>query len=33
LTDENKAKIEKLVNKLDKKLGSGVADLLKSFLK
>lgn len=33
LTDKNKAKIEKLINKLDKKLGSGVGDLLKNFLK
>ena len=33
LTDQNKVKIEKLINKLDKKLGSGVGDLLKSFLR
>lgn len=33
LTDQNKEKIEKLINKLDKKLGSGVGDLLKNFLK
>jgi AsmA protein len=33
LTDKNKAKIEKLINKIDKKLGSGVGDLLKKFLK
>jgi len=33
LTDENKAKIDKLINKLDKKLGSGVGNLLKNFLK
>lgn len=33
LTDKNKAKIEKLINKLDKKLGPGVGNLLKNFLK
>lgn len=33
LTDKNKAKIDKLINKLDKKLGSGVGNLLKDFLK
>ena len=33
LTDQNKAKIDKLINKIDKKLGSNVGDLLKSFLK
>ncbi|MDO9046964.1 MAG: AsmA family protein [Methylobacter sp.] len=33
LTDKNKAKVEKLIDKLDKKLGSGVGDLLKNFLK
>jgi len=33
LTDKNKAKVEKLINKIDKKLGSGVGDLLKNFLK
>ena len=33
LTEKNKAKIDKLINKLDKKLGSGVGDLLKNFLK
>ncbi|MCF7964436.1 MAG: AsmA family protein [Methylobacter tundripaludum] len=33
LTDQNKAKIEKLINKIDKKLGPGVGDLLKNFLK
>lgn len=33
LTDKNKAKIEKLIDKLDKKLGPGVGDLLKNFLK
>lgn len=33
LTDKNKAKIDKLINKLDKKLGSGVGNLLKGFLK
>ncbi|MFI3187747.1 MAG: AsmA family protein [Methylococcaceae bacterium] len=33
LTDQNKVKIEKLIDKLDKKLGSGVGDLLKSFLR
>jgi AsmA protein len=33
LTDKNKAKIEKLINKIDKKLGPGVGDLLKGFLK
>ena len=32
LTDKNKAKIEKLINKIDKKLGPGVGDLLKGFL-
>ena len=32
LTDKNKAKIEKLINKIDKKLGPGVGDLLKNFL-
>lgn len=33
LTDKNKAKVEKLINKIDKKLGPGVGDLLKNFLK
>ncbi|MDP3589256.1 MAG: AsmA family protein, partial [Methylobacter sp.] len=33
LTDQNKAKIDKLLNKLDKKLGPGLGDLLKGFLK
>ena len=33
LTDKNKAKIDKLINKIDKKLGSGVGDLLKNILK
>ncbi|MDI1230981.1 MAG: AsmA family protein [Methylobacter sp.] len=33
LTDKNKAKIDKLINKIDKKLGPGVGDLLKNFLK
>jgi len=33
LTDKNKAKVEKLINKIDKKLGSGVGDLLKNILK
>ncbi len=32
LTDKNKAKIDKLINKLDKKLGSDVGNLLKKFL-
>jgi AsmA protein len=33
LTDKNKAKIDKLINKIDKKLGPGVGNLLKGFLK
>ena len=33
LTDNNKAKIEKLINKLDKKIGPGLGNLLKNFLK
>jgi AsmA protein len=33
LTDENKVKIEKLIDKLDKKVGSGIGNLLKNFLK
>ncbi len=33
LTDKNKAKIDKLIDKLDKKLGPGVGNLLKNFLK
>jgi AsmA protein len=33
LTDENKAKIEKAINKIDIKLGSGLGNLLKKFLK
>lgn len=33
LTDKNKAKIEKLINKLDKKLGPDLGDLLKKILK
>lgn len=33
LTDKNKAKIEKLINKIDKKLGPGLGDLLKGILK
>jgi len=33
LTDKNKAKIDKLINKIDKKLGPGLGDLLKGFLK
>ena len=33
LTEKNKAKIEKLVDKIDKKLGPGLGDLLKKFLK
>ncbi len=33
LTDKNKAKIDKLINKIDKKLGPGIGDLLKNFLK
>jgi len=33
LTDKNKAKIDKLINKLDKKLGPGLGDLLKGLLK
>jgi len=32
LTDKNKAKIDKLINKLDKKLGPGLGNLLKGFL-
>jgi AsmA protein len=31
LADNNKAKIEKLMNKLDKKLGPGASDLLKKI--
>lgn len=31
LTDKNKAKIDKLLDKLDKKLGPGASDILKSF--
>lgn len=33
LMDKNKAKIEKLINKIDKKLGPGIGDLLKGFLR
>jgi AsmA protein len=33
LTDKNKAKIDKLINKLDKKVGPGLGNLLKGFLK
>jgi AsmA protein len=33
LIDKNKAKIDKLINKLDKKLGPGLGDLLKGILK
>ncbi|WP_333874281.1 AsmA family protein [Methylobacter sp.] len=33
LTDKNKAKVEKLIDKLDKKIGPGLGDLLKKFLK
>jgi AsmA protein len=33
LTDKNKAKIDKLINKIDKKLGPGLGDLLKGILK
>ena len=33
LTDKNKPKIDKLINKLDKKLGPGLGDLLKGFLR
>jgi AsmA protein len=33
LTDKNKTKIDKLINKLDKKLGPGLGDLLKGILK
>ncbi|MGZ4997331.1 MAG: AsmA family protein [Methylobacter sp.] len=33
LTDKNKAKVEKLINKIDKKLGPGIGDLLKNILK
>ena len=33
LTDKNKAKIDKLINKLDKKLGPGLGDLLRGILK
>lgn len=33
LTDKNKAKIDKLINKIDKKIGPGVGNLLKNFLK
>ena len=33
LTDKNKAKIDKLINKLDKKIGPGLGDLLKGILK
>lgn len=33
LTDKNKAKIDKLINKIDKKIGSGLGNLLKSFIK
>lgn len=33
LTDKNKAKIEKAINKIDVKLGSGLGNLLKKFLK
>lgn len=33
LTEKNKAKVEKLINKLDKKLGPGLGNLLKGFLK
>ncbi|WP_246246920.1 AsmA family protein [Candidatus Methylobacter favarea] len=31
LTDKNKAKVNKLLDKLDKKLGPGASDILKSF--
>ncbi len=33
LTEQNKVKIEKLIDKLDKKIGPGLGDLLKGFLK
>ncbi|TRW90319.1 AsmA family protein [Candidatus Methylobacter oryzae] len=33
LTDKNKAKVEKLINKIDKKIGPGLGDLLKGLLK
>ncbi|MGZ4991544.1 MAG: AsmA family protein [Methylobacter sp.] len=33
LTDQNKAKIEKLIDKLDKKVGPGLGNLLKGFLR
>jgi len=33
LTDKNKAKIDKLINKIDKKLGPGLGDLLKGLLR
>ncbi|MGR9014430.1 MAG: AsmA family protein [Gammaproteobacteria bacterium] len=33
LTDKNKAKVDKLINKIDKKLGPGVGNFLKQFLK
>ncbi|MCK9621817.1 MAG: AsmA family protein [Methylobacter sp.] len=33
LSDKNKAKIDKLINKLDKKLGPGLGNLLKGILK
>jgi AsmA protein len=32
LTDENKAKVEKLIDKLDKKVGQGLGNLLKGLL-
>ena len=33
LTDKNKAKINKLIDKIDKKVGSGIGDLLKGLLR
>jgi len=33
LTDKNKAKVEKLINKIDKKIGPGLGNLLKGILK
>lgn len=33
LTDKNKAKVEKLIDKLDKKIGPGLGNLLKGLLK
>ncbi len=33
LSDKNKAKIDKLINKIDKKIGPGLGNLLKGFIK